>query len=137
MKITGDGKIWSLLWVASLTIILVGSFLPENSRGSEMLSPQWWNLGHVPAYAVFAFSTLMVLSQRIRVTYWSISMTGAIVGLFGIVIELLQPYFGRMANVSDLYFDAVGLLIGVLGFVLMKHLLVRLGPDRPRRQHRG
>ncbi len=129
-KQLSTAKAWPFLWVLSLTTILIGSFLPDDAPASKAMSSVWWNLAHVPAYAIFAFSTLMVVSNKIRMTYFLILLTGVAVGLFSLGIELLQPSFGRMLSVVDFCYNFIGVLIALSAFVLLKRLSVFASPDR-------
>ena len=104
------------LWLLSLLLILVVSFLPEGTRIAALATADWWNFGHIPAYALFASLTLVVVSQRVKPTFGL--FVGVIVGLglFGLTVEVLQPYFGRTASVVDFAYDILGILLAMAVF---------------------
>lgn len=106
-------------WLVAVMVILIGSLLPL-VEGSTAAMPDWgWNLGHLPAYGLFALVTARLLILRgwaQRRAEWSTMLAGLALGL---LIELIQPSVGRHLSLQDLLADGVGLAIGlVLGRLL-------------------
>ena len=97
----------------TLAAVIVGSFLPDNAPGNGVMSPRWWSMGHIPAYALLAFLTVMVVRTKTTSIFFSMIGAGLAVGLFGLGIELLQPFVGRMASVRDVSLNAIGILLGL------------------------
>ena len=108
-----------VLWLGSLLLILAASFLPEGTKIAELATASWWNFGHLPAYALFGGLTLVVVSQRIPLTFGLLTSLAVGLGLFGLTIEILQPYFGRTASVADFAYDTLGILLAMAAFFFM------------------
>ena len=104
------------LWLGSLLLILVASFLPEGTAIAELATAAWWNFGHIPAYALLAGLTLAVVSQRVTLTFGLFVGLAVGVALIGLTIEVLQPHFGRTASVADFAYDMIGILFAMVAF---------------------
>jgi len=106
-------KIWWGLWLLTVIAILVGSLLPDDSPASETMPSLWWNVGHIPAYALLGFLTVKVM----RIKGGSIRSTAILAALavvvFGISIEIMQPFIGRMGSALDASLNTIGTLLGV------------------------
>ena len=99
-----------VLWLAALLLILAASFLPEGTKIAELATAGWWTFGHIPAYALFAGLTLIVVSQRVRLNVGLLAILAVGLGLFGLTIEILQPHFGRTASQADFAYNILGIL---------------------------
>lgn len=108
-----------MLWLGSLLLILVASFLPDGTQIAELATAGWWNFGHIPAYALFAGLTLAVVAQRVALTFRLLATLAVGLGLFGWTIEVLQPHFGRTASVADVAYDIMGILLAMAVFFFM------------------
>lgn len=107
------------LWLGSLLLILAASFLSNGTKIVELATAGWWNFGHIPAYALFAGLTLIVVSQRIKLTFGLLAALAVGLGLFGLTIEVLQPHFGRTASATDFAYDMLGILLAMGAFFFM------------------
>lgn len=106
------------VWVGSLLIVVLVSLWPEGTQADEAISAVWWNFGHVPAYAVLTMLTILVSGQRFSLTLGR--LVGLAVGLtlLGLLMEVLQPYFGRTADVMDAIDNVIGILLALGAFYL-------------------
>ncbi len=112
-------RIMEVLWLGSLLLILMASFLSDGAKIAALVTADWWNFGHIPAYALFAGLTLVVVSQRIRLTFGWLASVAVGLGLLGLAIEVLQPHFGRTASVTDFAYDILGILLAMVAFYFM------------------
>ena len=112
-------RVMEVLWLGSLLLILMASFLSDGTKIAEWATAGWWNFGHIPAYALFAGLTLVVVSQRIKPTFGLLASVAVGLGLFGLTIEVLQPHFGRTASVTDFAYDILGILLAMAAFFFM------------------
>ncbi len=101
------------MWGLTLVSILVLSLLPADAPESEIGSSWIWNFGHIPAYAVLAGFTVLVLSKRGPVSHYARLRAGVAIVLVAVVLELVQPLVGRTASVTDIGYGALGALIGM------------------------
>lgn len=101
------------VWAGSLLIVVLASLWPEGTRLDAATELVWWNVGHVPAYAVLTMLTLMVAAQRFPATAGRLLWLAAGLALLGILIEVLQPYFGRTADVVDAVYNVIGILLAL------------------------
>ena len=108
------------VWVGSLLIVILASLWPEGARADEAIGAVWWNFGHVPAYAVLTMLTLLVAGQRFPLTLRR--LVGLAVGLtlMGLLMEALQPYFGRTADVMDAIRNVIGILLALGAYFLSR-----------------
>lgn len=104
------------LWAGSLLTLVLASLWPEGGRLEAATEPALWSLGHVPAYALLTLLTLGMLAQRAPLTLRRLWWWVAGLSLFGILIEVLQPYFGRTADVVDAVYNVIGILLAVVVF---------------------
>jgi VanZ family protein len=106
-------KVWWGLWLLTVAAILVGSLIPDDSPASEAMPSLWWNVSHIPAYALLGFLTVNVMGVKGR----SVRSTAILAGLagvaFGILIEIVQPFIGRMGSAMDASLNILGTLLGV------------------------
>lgn len=101
------------VWAGSLLIVVLASLWPEGTRLDAATGTVWWNMGHVPAYAVLTMLTLRVAEQRYPVTSGRLAGLVAGLALLGMLIEVLQPYFGRTADVVDAFYNVTGILLAL------------------------
>lgn len=101
------------LWGFTFASIAILSLLPADSPESQVGASFIWNFGHVPAYAVLAAATLLVLSKYRPVAGMARILTGLAVLSLAAVLELLQPLVGRTASIADVGYGALGAFVGV------------------------
>ena len=106
-------QIWRGLWLLTVIAILVGSLLPDDSPASETMPSLWWNEGHIPAYALLGFLTVKVMGVKGGSIRSAAILAGLAVVVFGISIEVMQPFIGRMGSTMDASLNIVGTLLGV------------------------
>lgn len=108
------------IWLLSLTIILIASLLPEEATINNIVSAKWSNFGHIPAYGVLSFSTVLLISRKVKLTRWIFIMVGISIFLFGLGIELLQPIFGRTLSLTDIHYNSIGIVISLAACGLLR-----------------
>lgn len=109
-----------IAWLVVFAAIVVASLIPEDLSGRELLSNRWWNWGHMPAYALLACMTVLLVARLRRVTVGLLLAVGAGVGAIGLLIEVVQPFFGRTLSVTDFAFNLLGVAIALLACFLMR-----------------
>ena len=89
--------------IAALTLLPID--LPPNSvPGSDKVH-------HLIAFAAFTFPCALIYRRAVR---WILPFAL----IFGVLIELIQPYVGRHGEITDFYADALGALLGlVMGLI--------------------
>lgn len=108
--LTGNANtMWGLTFLSILVLSLLPGGAPESDIGSSWI----WNFGHLPAYAVFAGVTVLVLSKRGPVDTATRWRTGLAVVSMAIALELLQPLVGRTASLADVGYGALGAVMGM------------------------
>lgn len=83
--------------------------LPAGPRGIDKLY-------HVVAFAALVFPTALLWPDRWRSAGW-------LAILYGGILEIIQPAFGRSADISDLLADALGVTVGILLGLAARQLL--------------
>lgn len=117
------GRILSVLVAICITVL---SFIPSRGLGDITSRIPFADKGaHALAYAVFGFFLYLAVSSSsvengADVRKKKLGIVGKIVlvflvgTLFGLLIELLQPVFGRGIELADLIADAIGTLTGAV-----------------------
>jgi len=116
------GRILSVLVAICITVL---SFIPSRGLGDITSRIPFADKGaHALAYAVFGFFLYLAVSSSVEngadVRKKKLGIVGKIVlvflvgTLFGLLIELLQPVFGRGMELADLIADAIGTLTGAV-----------------------
>lgn len=103
----------SALWLGVFLSIVFLSLLPSTTPASQIGSAWLWNLGHVPAYAALTVVTLSVVGRCAPLTQRRRILVGASVMLFAVGLELLQPFVGRTASLTDTAFTLLGVIAGM------------------------
>ncbi len=106
------------VWVGSLLIVVLVSLWPEGTQADAAIGAIWWNVGHVPTYAVLTMLTLLVVAQRFPLTSGRLAWLAAGLALLGLLMEVLQPYFGRTADMVDALYNLIGILLALGVFYL-------------------
>ena len=116
-----EAKVWlPVLWVGSLLSVILASLWPETGGVDEAMKTLWWNVGHVPAYGVLTLLTLAAAAQRISLSpAQSLALT-LVLTLLGVLLEALQPYFGRTADLLDAMHNLLGALLALGVFYLSR-----------------
>ena len=132
-----------ILSVIVAICILVLSLIPSRGLGDITSKLPFADKGaHALAYAVFGFFLFLAISSSpVRndtdVRGKKLSVVGKIIlvflvgTLFGLLIELLQPVFGRGMELTDLIADAIGTLTGALlalAFLRIWRMIARRRP---------
>ena len=96
--------------IAALTLMPQAS-MPVGPQGIDKLY-------HVAAFAALVFPTALLRPQ------WCLH-AGCLTILYGGMIEVIQPSFGRSSSVSDFLADIVGVATGILIGRLARRILVK------------
>ncbi len=106
--------VWLILSLCLATIIAVLTLSPQVSM--PVAAHGLDKLYHLAAFAALVFPTAML-----RPRWWrSVSILAI---LYGGIIEIVQPVFGRSAEMSDLLADGLGVMIGILLGLAARQLL--------------
>jgi VanZ family protein len=82
---------------------------------------------HIAAYTVLGLLAALAYGGRWRTTATAAVVLFAMLAAWGVVDELTQPLFGRLADASDWVCDMVGVAIGLAaGFAADRWLTARL-----------
>jgi VanZ family protein len=109
-----DVKAWlPTLWVGSLLTVVLASLWPEAGRADEAMKTLWWNVGHIPAYGALTLLTLMVAGRRFPLSAPRSFGLALGLALLGLMLEVLQPYFGRTADPLDAMHNLFGVLLAL------------------------
>lgn len=104
------------VWAGSLLMVVLASLWPEGSRLDVVTEAAGGSFSHAPAYAWLTLLTLGMVAQRFHLTLGRLGWSAAGLSLLGILIEVLQPHFGRTADVADAIFNVIGILLAVAGY---------------------
>ena len=94
-------------------VILLASLLPNDSPASETMPSLWWNEGHIPAYALLGFLTVKVMGVKGGSIRSTAILAALAVVVFGISIEIMRPFVGRMGSALNASLNTIGTLLGV------------------------
>ena len=118
-------SLWPAIIWAAVILILVG--LPGNSIPEFKSFWEWIGLDKIVHVLIFAPLTFLILfglrrqylksSRRYLYVLGAISLSLA----YGLLTEVLQAYVfvGRDGNAFDFYANAIGVITGYLGFILI------------------
>ena len=118
-------------WAYGL-ILLIATHLPADQvefivRAADygLLDPD--KLLHMAAYGVLGLLAALAYGGRWQTTLPAAITLFALLAVWGIVDEVTQPLFGRLADANDLVCDLIGGAIGlVAGFAASRWLTARL-----------
>ncbi len=96
--------------------ILVGTLTPPEEMPQDV--PGSDKLHHFMGFAALAFP---MVAYRPRSALWVVPAAAA----FGVIIELLQPYFGRHRDVGDMIANTTGAMAGAALGTLCHHAFLR------------
>jgi VanZ family protein len=122
MKRGGVGIV-EMACLSFAVVVLVASLLPETADPTGTIPAFWSNVFHVLAYLIFATLAALCLAARHVLTQRKLLLVGGFVYAFGIVVECLQPLFGRTFSLVDLGLNAFGILVAIV--VLAVSLTIR------------
>lgn len=112
---------WSA-WIlgAFAGFILVFSLLPA-PLNTNRLPAYWDTLGHFLAYAILGFFLLLSLRGAVRNRFVLLILSWLLAVVYGGLIELVQPLFGRSSESIDLLADAAGSIVGTtIGMIVVR-----------------
>ena len=114
-------KYWLYLTLLALTLIFIGSLMPlgGHSIGNDKLH-------HLVAYFVLIFPAALSAPRYFYVIFFLSLLVGG-------CIELIQPYFGRSGEWSDMIANSCGLLCAVI----MANVVKRIAHGAERRDELG
>jgi VanZ family protein len=108
--------VWLVLSLGLAVTIAVLTLMPQVELPAG--PPGIDKLYHVVAFAALAFPTALLRPERWR-------SAGCLAILYGGIIEIIQPAFGRSADISDLLADALGVTVGILLGLAARRILKR------------
>ena len=113
-----------MILVAYMVLVLMTSLIPmdrdiEGLRFIIQLKPAIQNLLHIPMFAVLAILSLQVLDGFNVSGFWKFLIVACSAAAFGTINELVQLWVpGRYAGFLDMGLNVVGVLLGILIYVL-------------------
>ncbi len=113
-----------LLWLLLLGVILWLSLIPPDEASPAVRAFGGDKIAHFLAYAALAWSTYLLVTPGLRRRYRIFVTIGSGV-LLGIVIEYIQPYFGRGFEFLDIVINTGGTVFGVV----IALVLLRIVPE--------
>ena len=106
--------------IAALTLLPID--LPLSSvPGSDKVH-------HFIAFGALTFPCALIYQHAIR---WILPFAL----IFGVLIELIQPYVGRHGEIADFYADALGALLGLMMGLIANVLIMQLYRKRYTARH--
>ena len=105
-------------------LILMTSLIPmdrdiEGLKFIIQLKPAIQNLLHIPMFAVLAILSLQVLDSFNVTGVWKFLIVAFVAGAFGVLNESVQLFVpGRYAGLLDMGLNVLGVLLGILIYVL-------------------
>ena len=105
---------WLLLSLGLAATIAALTLMPQ---ASMPVGPQGIDkVYHMVAFAALIFPTAMLRPKRCLAA-------GCLAILYGGMIEVIQPAFGRSADMSDLLADVLGVVIGIFLGLAVRRIL--------------
>jgi VanZ family protein len=103
-KLTRLSDLLAAAWAATIAWLSLTPLqqLPLSTPFSDKIE-------HIAAYGLLGFLALLARKDRKAILLWL-----PLILLFGALIELLQPYVNRHAELMDLVADGFGALVGAL-----------------------
>ena len=95
------------LLIITAAAILILSLLPKAPNPISRI-PYADKLEHIAAYILLAFLLTLNIAAKMKRKLYTILSAAAICILYGAIIEFLQQYTGRSAELLDLIADLVG-----------------------------
>lgn len=99
-------RVAHVLTVLYAIAIVVFSLLPKGDVPLENVSDKY---RHAAAYAVFA---LLLSCSFLKLRWWAVPAAFVLATATGILMELIQPSFGRSRDAMDALANAIGAAIG-------------------------
>ena len=91
------------------------AFLPQVDRIDQRLWFQWDKANHFGAYFT------VVLIARLSFPNWPYYGVFAVLMAQGIMVEWIQPYFGRTASFGDLLANGLGIITGLCANLVWRY----------------
>lgn len=113
------GRVCTPLYTMAIVVL---SLIPGQDVPLENISDKY---RHAAAYGVFA---VLLSCAFLKLRWWAIPVAFVIATVVGILMEFIQPSFGRTKDPYDALANAIGAGIGC---VIMVVLLLTLGTAKP------
>lgn len=110
--LTDSKLISSLLFVMLIMLSVAGLLVPI--PGNSMLAKSLTNVAHIWLFLLLTFAVLWIWHARGWKSYLALSI---LLLLFGIVMELVQPQFGRSSSLYDIIKNTLGIAAGILLYI--------------------
>ena len=111
-------KIKNKFFWLSLLILFVALFFPSYSIET---GPSYDKLAHVILFTFVSINTIFYFSKNTK----QLLLIFGIIGLLPILTELIQTLIpGRAYDTYDIFADYIGLVLGVIIFILLKNKLI-------------
>ncbi|MEG1648913.1 MAG: VanZ family protein [Rikenellaceae bacterium] len=114
-------KLMPLILVAYMVTVATLSFISLSMPNDTQLPEYFDKIVHFCFY--FGMSILICANICIKsnaIKYWNCVWALFVTLLFGILIEVIQPYTGRSFDVTDIFANFCGDIVGIIIFVLFE-----------------
>jgi VanZ family protein len=107
------GRICTPLYTMAIVVL---SLIPGNDVPLESISDKY---RHAAAYGVFA---ILLSCSFLKLRWWAVPVAFALATVMGILMELVQPSFGRTRDLFDAIANSTGAAIGCVAISLIFYL---------------
>ena len=113
-------------WLPALLWMSIIFYLSSKQSPTHSNILAW--LGHLIEYSTLAFLLMIALTATVKLTRRRLILAAAFIAIFyGATDEVHQLFVpGRFADLSDLYMDGLGAIVGITFFVAFNAFLGRL-----------
>ena len=121
-----------VVWFAVVAGLTVVSLLPQDTSPvalGESTAGVVSSLAHIPAYALLVALSVPVARRLLRARRAALALASCFGLALGLVMEIVQPFFGRSGNLLDMSYNIAGVVLGA-GYWLRRR---PLAPRRVRR----
>ena len=114
-------------------LIFLASSVPANDNSEkwnlmDLLNPALQNVLHIPLFGVLSIFWLKSLTQQGGATRHKILIAISIVFAYGLIDEFHQYFVpGRFCSSTDMFFNCLGAIAGIVFFLLYRHYTKNLG----------
>ena len=114
-----------LLWLLLFAAIVILSLIPSEQAGQAVMLFGGDKIAHALAYTALGLFTYLLVTPELKRRSYRIALAVGFCVIAGIIIELIQPYFGRECEILDMAVNASATVLGVL----LALLLLKFMPD--------
>lgn len=99
----------------TLAVLTLGFFWPVHVRVDAQFWGQLFDVTHIPLLAWLAAVLCYALPDSVQPTTRRYALAFALSVLFALMVEILQPHFGRTQSLEDVLNGSLGAALGLTG----------------------